>query len=150
MTGRGADWAAHARSELTARGHRSGGARSAVIDALAEHDGCCTAAELAARMGAGGRRVGTASVYRALTALLEASLVHAVDLGEGERRFELVHPDGAHHHHVVCDSCGLTTAFHDDEMERALAAVARRLDWNVDAHDVVLHGTCARCPARRG
>ena len=148
MSARGTAWAERARRELAARGHRSGGARSAVIDALAEHDGCCTVAELSSRMLAAGDRVGTASVYRALGALQEADLVHALDLGEGERRYELVHADGEHHHHVVCDDCGETTAFHDDALERSIATVARRLDWHVDAHDVVLHGRCPRCAAR--
>lgn len=148
MSARGAAWAERARRELTARGHRFGGARSAVIDALAEHDGCCTAGDLAGRMRAAGDSVGTASVYRALGALQEADLLRALDLGEGERRYELVHADGEHHHHVVCDRCGDTTAFHDDTLERSIADLARRLEWQVDAHDVVLHGMCARCAAR--
>jgi len=145
---RGAAWAERARRELAARGHRSGEARSAVIDALAEHDGCCTAGDLAGLMRREGGSVGTASVYRALGALQEADLLRALDLGEGERRYELVHEDGEHHHHVVCDRCGDTTAFHDDRLERSIADLARRLEWQVDAHDVVLHGTCARCAAR--
>jgi Fur family ferric uptake transcriptional regulator len=148
VSGRGAAWAERARRELAARGHRSGEARSAVIDALAEHEGCCTVAELTDRMREAGAGVGTASVYRALGALQEADLVHALDLGEGERRYELVHADGEHHHHVVCDVCGATTAFHDDTLEHSIADLARRLDWQVEAHDVVLHGRCARCAAR--
>jgi Fur family transcriptional regulator, ferric uptake regulator len=148
MSARGAAWAERARRELAARGHRSGEARRAVIDALAEHDGCCTAAELAGRMRSDGSSVGTASVYRALGALQEAELVRALDLGEGERRYELVHADGEHHHHVVCDVCGATTPFHDEALERSIAELARKLDWQVDAHDVVLHGRCARCAKR--
>ncbi len=71
-----------------------------------------------------------------------------LDLGEGERRWELVHADGTHHHHVVCERCGRTTAFHDGALEAAIAAVAERLEWRVDAHDVVLHGTCRQCAGR--
>lgn len=149
MTARGGLWADRARRELAARGHRTGGARSAVIDALADRDGCCTAGDLADRLRASGSRVGLASVYRALAALQEADLVRALELGEGERRYELVHADGEHHHHVVCDRCGATTAFHDETLEQSIAAVAKRLDWQVGAHDVVLHGLCARCAERR-
>ncbi len=145
MSARGVAWAERARRELAARGHRSGEARRAVIDALAEHDGCCTAAELTGRMRAAGSGVGTASVYRALGALQEAELLRALDLGEGERRYELVHADGGHHHHVVCDVCGDTTPFHDEALEHSISELARRLEWQVQAHDVVLHGTCARC-----
>jgi Fur family ferric uptake transcriptional regulator len=143
---RGTAWAERAHRELAARGHRAGGARSAVIERLAEEDGCCTAAEISEGLRSG-RRAGTASVYRALTALHEAGLVHAIDLGDGERRYELVHDDGAHHHHIVCERCGRTAAFHDATLERAIHDVADGLSWSVDAHDVVLHGTCPRCAA---
>lgn len=145
MSARGKAWAERAARELAARGHRSGGARAAVIERLADEDGCCTAAELGDGLRAGGRSVGTASVYRALAALQDAGLVHPVDLGDGERRYELVHEDGAHHHHWVCDTCGRTTPFHDDALEAAIAAVAERLGTEPGAHDVVLHGTCADC-----
>ncbi len=145
MTERGRAWAERAYRELAARGHRAGGARSAVIERLAFDEGCCTAAELGIELRSGGRAVGTASVYRALAALQDAGLVHALDLGDGERRWELVHADGSHHHHVVCDACGRTVAFDDPELERAIEHVADRLGAQVQQHDVVLHGRCAAC-----
>lgn len=145
MIERGAAWAERAHRELAARGHRSGGARSAVIGRLAGAGGCCTAAELARELHAGGRPVGTASVYRALAALQDAGLVHSLDLGDGERRWELIHPDGAHHHHVVCERCGRASPFEDHDLEVAIARVADRLGADVQVHDVVLHGRCATC-----
>ena len=148
MSERGLVWAERAHRELAARGHRAGGARSAVIERLAVDEGCCTAAQLGAGLRAGGRAVGTASVYRALAALQEAGLVHAHDLGDGERRWELIHADGAHHHHVVCDGCGRTVAFADPDLERAIEQVAGRLGAEVVQHDVVLHGRCGACGRR--
>ncbi|CAB4935128.1 unannotated protein [freshwater metagenome] len=145
--GRAQAWGERARHELTARGHRAGGARDAVIDGLAAHDGCCTAGELADRLRAEGRGVGTASVYRALSVLQEAGLLRVLELGEGERRYELVHADGEHHHHIVCDGCGRTLPFHDDALERAIGAAADRSAWAVIGHDIVLHATCPRCAA---
>ncbi len=145
MTERGRRWADHANERLAARGHRAGGARAAVIEGLAEGGGCCTAAELAAALRAGGGRVATASVYRSLTTLQEAGLVRASDLGGGERRFELVHPDGLHHHHLVCRRCGRMVPFGDDALEQAIHAVEARLGAQVEAHEVTLHGLCADC-----
>ena len=138
-------WAERARRELAARGHRAGAARAAVIDRLASDGGCVTAHELAERLRAGGRSVGLASVYRSLAALEEAGLLRPADLGPGERRFELVHDDGSHHHHVVCERCGRTIAFSDASLEHAIDDVARRLGVAIDAHDVVLRGTCRDC-----
>lgn len=150
MIERGAAWAERAHGELAARGYRSGGARSAVIDRLAGDGGCRTAAEIARDLRHGGRPVGTASVYRALAALQDAGLVHGLDLGDGERRWELIHPDGAHHHHVVCERCGRAVAFEDPDLETAIARVADRLGADVHVHDVVLHGRCAACGRRSG
>jgi Fur family ferric uptake transcriptional regulator len=138
-------WAERALAELASRGHRAGAARAAVIERLAQDGGCLTAQELAERLRGGGRRVGQASVYRALGALEEAGLVRPADLGPGERRYELVHDDGSHHHHVVCERCGRTIAFSDAGIEGAIDAVARRLGVEVDAHEVVLRGTCRDC-----
>jgi Fur family ferric uptake transcriptional regulator len=148
VNARGRAWAERAYRELAARGHRSGGARSAVIEELARGGGCCTAAELAYRLRDGSRPAGTASVYRALGVLHEAGLVHPVDLGDGERRWELVYDDGAHHHHLVCERCGRTVSFDDTALEQAIAAVAGRLGARLAAHDVVLHGRCSACGGR--
>jgi len=140
-----AAWAERAFRELALRGHRAGGARAAVIERLASEGGCLTAQELAERLRGGTRTVGAASVYRALAALEEAGLVRPADLGPGERRYELVHDDGSHHHHVVCDRCGRTIAFSDHGLEGAIEGVAKRLGVSIDAHDVVLRGTCRDC-----
>ena len=45
---------------------------------------------------------------------------------------------GDHHHHLVCDRCGEVAAFEDVELERAIARLAERVDYSVDAHDVTL------------
>ena len=140
-----AAWAERAFRELALRGHRAGGARTVVIERLAGEGGCLTAQELAEHLRGGSRTVGLASIYRALTALEEAGLVRPADLGPGERRYELVHDDGSHHHHVVCENCGRTIAFSDHGLEGAIESVAKRLGVSIDAHDVVLRGTCRDC-----
>ena len=147
MSGRGAQrsWAENAFRVLAARGHRAGGGRAAVIQSLAEHDGCITARELAASLSGGDRPVGMATVYRSLNALDQAGLVHTVDLGGGERHYELVHDDGTHHHHVVCETCGRRVPFHDPELEHAIERLGERVDAQISAHDVVLRGTCRDC-----
>jgi Fur family ferric uptake transcriptional regulator len=92
-----------------------------------------------------GRRVGIASVYRALDQLDELRLVHRVDLGDGVSRFESAQPDGEHHHHVVCDDCGRVEQFSDSALESRLSAVAGGLGYSLGEHDVVLRGYCPDC-----
>lgn len=141
----GREWAEHAYRVLRASGHRTGGARQAVIDILAESGGGLTALEVTAQLRTGPRRASTASVYRALTALADLGLAHRVGVGQGVSRFELVLPTGEHHHHVVCSRCGRTELFRDAALEQALRTTEARMPFLVESHDVILHGVCPDC-----
>jgi Fur family ferric uptake transcriptional regulator len=140
-------WSEYALDGLRSAGFRSGDARSAIVGYLDAQNCCVSAQELHAGMGAAGKRVGVASVYRVLDLLAAQHLVTRIDLGDGVARFEPARPDGHHHHHLVCGDCGKVDAFSDTELERALDEVAHRLGY-ADAHEVVLRGACENCRAR--
>jgi len=138
-------WAESTVAALRSRGFRSGGARRAVIELLGRQDCCLTAQEIFDELRGGGRRVGIASVYRALEQLSKDGFVQRIDLGAGISRFEPIHSSGEHHHHLVCEDCGKVEAFADDELERALRTVEGRTGYSVAGHDVVLRGACRDC-----
>lgn len=142
-----ANWSATALDNLQAQGLRNGGARRAVIEHLGAQPCCRSAQEIFDGIRADGRGVGIASVYRALDQLVDLQLVQRVELGDGIARFEPAHVGGEHHHHLVCDGCGKVEPFSDPGLERALEAAARRLDYGMRAHEVVLHGNCDDCGA---
>jgi Fur family transcriptional regulator, ferric uptake regulator len=138
-------WATFARTSLRRSGARSGAARAAVIEYLSKQQCCLSAQEVLDGLRGEGRRVGIASVYRALDQLAELGLVHRIDLGEGLTRFEPAHPGGEHHHHLVCGSCGKVDTFDDPALERAISAVAGSYGYFLGQHDVVLRGACGDC-----
>ena len=141
-----AAWARHADTAMRGAGLRAGGARQAVVDLLARQDCCLSAQEIRDALAAQpGATPGMASVYRALETLSDLHLVHKVDLGGQVARYEPAHPGGDHHHHAVCRECGAVVPIEDDAVERALHEMADRLAFQVDAHDITLHGRCARC-----
>jgi Fur family transcriptional regulator, ferric uptake regulator len=140
-----ADWAEGANRALNEAGHRTGGARRAVVALLAGQSCCLSAQEIADGLREEGSTVGLASVYRALDLLHGMGLVQRVDLGDGGARFEPVLPGGEHHHHAVCDRCGRVTAFEDDKLESDLERLAGRLRHSINTHEVVIHGDCDRC-----
>ena len=140
-----ASWSVAALDSLQARGLRNGGARRAVIEHLGDQSCCRSAQEIFDGIRADSRPVGIASVYRALDQLVELELVQRVELGDGIARFEPAHVDGEHHHHLVCDACGKVEPFADPGLEQALEDAARRLDYRMQAHEVVLHGRCDGC-----
>ena len=138
-------WLEHANAQLTAAGHRRGGAREAVIELLDAQECALTALEIEDALRAG-RRVGRASVYRVLDELESLGLVSRVDVGDGVARYEPQRPQGAeHHHHLVCDGCGRLEPFQDDALEQAIRRLAERVAFDVSDHDVTLHGCCERC-----
>ena len=142
--------AAHALAEVARAGHRSGGARRAVIASLAEQECCRSAQEIFDQLRGDGRRVGIASVYRVLDLLVSLGLVQRLDLGGGISRYEPALPGGEHHHHLVCVDCGEVRPFEDPQLEQVLEGTAARSDYTVEGHDVVLRGHCPDCRAPAG
>ena len=138
-------WEEHARSALAEAGHRSGGAREAVVELLAGQDCCLSAHEIAEELHRAGAGIGKASVYRALDLLHQMGLVQRVEIDGGGSRYEPVVPGGEHHHHAVCETCGKVTAFEDEKLERTLERLSGRLKHSMRAHDIVIRGDCFRC-----
>ena len=141
----GAAWKEHTEAQLRAAGHRSGSGRRAVIEVLARHGCLMTANDILAELEGGERRIGFATVYRALETLSELGLVRRVDAGTGSAAYEPVDPSGEHHHHVVCDSCGDVAPFADEALERTIEQLGHRLGREIEGHEVVLRGSCAAC-----
>lgn len=138
-------WADHALSALRAAGYRRGGARTAVVEALARHDCAVTALELDDEMRRRKPAVGRASVYRTLEQLEQLGLLQRIEVSRGVAGFERVEPDGEHHHHAICRRCGRMVPFEDASLERAIAKLSAEISFEVTDHDVVLRGTCKRC-----
>ncbi len=138
-------WVDHAHAVIRAAGHRSSAPRSAVVATLATQNCVRSAGEIGDSLRREGTEIGIATVYRALELLDDLGLVQRLDVGEGSARFEPALPTGEHHHHVVCDRCGRVSQFEDEGLEAAIDRVARRLEYRVGAHDVILRGACPDC-----
>jgi Fur family transcriptional regulator, ferric uptake regulator len=140
-------WAQHALETLDAAGHRRGGARTAVVEALAGHDCAVTALDLDDELRRRRPPVGRASVYRALEQLEQLGLVRRLEVSRGTAGYERIEPDGHHHHHAICRTCGRMVPFEDPKLEQAIGRLCEEMDFEVTEHDVVLRGRCERCAA---
>ena len=140
-------WAETTLEQLRGAGFRSGGARSAVVELLSRQTCCLSAQEIFDVLRDEGRPVGIASVYRVLDLLAAQRLIQRLDVGGGVARYERTLSDEDHHHHLVCDDCGKVEAFSDEPLEQALRQLGGRVTYEVEAHDVVLRGSCEECRA---
>jgi Fur family transcriptional regulator, ferric uptake regulator len=141
-------WADRAEATLAAAGHKRGGARRAVLDLLGRQTCALTAVELEQSLAVEGRRVSRASIYRVLEELERLHLVTRVETGQARVRYERARDSaGEHHHHLVCDSCGVVMPFSDEGLERAIDELSARVPLVVSEHEIVLHGACSSCAA---
>jgi Fur family transcriptional regulator, ferric uptake regulator len=138
-------WAEHALSALQKAGYKRGGARTAVVEALAGHSCAVTALDLDEELRRRRPAVGRASVYRALEQLEQLGLVQRLEVTRGTAGYERVEPDGEHHHHAICRHCGRMVPFEDSSLERAIAKLSAEMSFEVTDHDVVLRGLCEHC-----
>jgi Fur family ferric uptake transcriptional regulator len=146
-------WVQRAEGTLAASGHKRGGARRAVVELLDAQQCALTAVEIedalrGAGEGAGARRrVSRASVYRILEELERLRLVQRVETGQAMVRYERVYEHEEHHHHLVCDECGVVMPFSDKALESAIETLSERVPLKVSEHEIVLHGSCEDCAA---
>ena len=138
-------WTEHVDEVLGRAGLKRGGARQRIIDLLAWEDCALSAVEIEEMLRDQDRPTGRASIYRVLDLLVDHGLVERVTVGQGLSRFERVLPDGEHHHHLICEHCGVLIAFDDPDLEEAIDTLPERLGIRVEHHEVVLRGACPDC-----
>jgi Fur family ferric uptake transcriptional regulator len=141
------NWVERAEATLAEGGHKRGGARRAVLELLDGQRCALTAVEIEVALRAGKRRVSRASVYRILDELEGLRLVQRVETGQAMVRYERVCEQEQHHHHLVCDECGVVMPFSDAGLERAIDRLSERVPLRVSEHEIVLHGSCRNCLA---
>jgi Fur family ferric uptake transcriptional regulator len=140
------NWVDGAEATLAAAGRKRGGARRAVLELLGGERCALSALEIEdALRGSSSRRVSRASVYRILDELERLRLVQRVEIGQAMVRYERVCAEEGHHHHLVCDECGIVMPFSDPGLERAITSLSERVPLAVSEHEIVIHGACRDC-----
>jgi Fur family transcriptional regulator, ferric uptake regulator len=143
-----AAWLKRAEAALAAAGRRRGGARRAMLELLGSQTCALSAIEIEDALRAGGaRRVSRASIYRILDELEQLGFVQRVEVGQPMLRYERAGEREPHHHHLVCEGCGLLMPFSDAALERAIERLSERVPLAVSEHEIVLRGSCRDCAA---
>ena len=118
--------------------------RAALEEALRSAGGFRTAQELHDELRRHGSRIGLTTVYRNLQALSDLGNVDVLRNADGEAIYRLCATD-AHHHHLVCRSCGTSVEIASDEVERWADRTARAHGFTAVTHTAELYGMCSAC-----
>ena len=115
--------------------------RRAVLDAIEAAGGRFTAVELFQRARRSSPRLGLATTYRTLELRRRTGSLHALS-GEGRPAYVRCSP--AHHHHLVCLSCG---SVEDTELcaTPSQRALTRKHGFRAESHELEIFGTCRAC-----
>lgn len=118
--------------------------REAVRAELAELRGFVSAQELHRSLKDDGSTIGLATVYRSLSGLVESGDADTIQSPEGENLFRSC-GSTAHHHHLVCRSCGATEELAADVVEEWASRVAAEHGYSDIDHVIDLFGLCPSC-----
>ena len=118
----------------------------AVLDELAGSEGFRSAQDIHAAIRSRGASVGLATVYRALQSLVDSGRADVLRTVTGEAMYREC--GTAHHHHLVCRSCGRTVEIQGPAVERWADQMADEHGFTDVSHTVELFGTCPACRAR--
>jgi len=88
--------------------------------------------------------IGLATVYRVLTQFEQAGLLERHFFESGKAVFEL--NQGSHHDHLVCLQCGRVEEFHDPEIEKRQARIAKERGFTLHEHALTLYVDCIKAP----
>jgi Fur family ferric uptake transcriptional regulator len=128
---------------LEEAGYRLTAPRRAFAGLIASRQGHFTADELLEESKRRRLGLGRATIFRSLEVLADLGVVERLVLPSGSHAFVACEP--AHHHHVICSSCGRSKGVSDLGLEQVAAAVERRTGYRVDAHRLELFGLCPDC-----
>lgn len=127
-------------------GTRKTAAREAIVSAIEGMDRAFTAEALVRSLSDLGSHVGTATVYRALSALSDTGYIERIGTRDGAALFCRCDAGGHHHHHIVCDGCGRveTTGC---TLGAEVVAPDSVPGFVITSHELVLRGFCPECIA---
>jgi Fur family transcriptional regulator, ferric uptake regulator len=134
---------------LQSRGKRITVQRRIIVQQVARRHEHFDADQLLADLARlGGRtKVSRPTVYRTLAEMVDAGLLHKMELaGRAVYEHDYGYPQ---HDHLYCQQCHKLIEFSSDDLLRIRDAVAREHQFHVTGHRLIITGLCADCRRSR-
>ena len=122
---------------------RSTRQRTAITEQLGSTAEFRSAQEIHTALRQDGQRIGLATVYRTLTAMVTDGEVDVLRTDDGEAVYRMC--STGHHHHIVCRECGATVEVEGPAVERWADQVSAEHGFTDVEHTLEIFGRCARC-----
>ena len=130
---------------LREAGERVTHQRLLVADALTAIGRQVTAQELYDRIRRRDPRIGRATVFRTLEALVTAGVARRLEQDGHVYGYVACRPE--HHHHLACDRCGRVMEIGEGYISPVAERVSRELGFRIDDARLDFYGRCADCLA---
>lgn len=122
--------------------------REAVREALVNVSGFVSAQGLHVLMQQAGSPIALRTVYRALADLTDNEDADTLQSPDGESMYRAC--TTGHHHHLICQNCGLTIEIEADAVEQWAKKIAAEHGFTRAAHVVDVFGCCPACTLKAG
>jgi Fur family ferric uptake transcriptional regulator len=120
--------------------------KEAVLKELHSSTGFVSAQQLHQKLTQNGTVIGLATVYRTLNALVSDGLADSLVNNSGENLYRDCSKD--HHHHLICNSCGVAVEIEADEAESWASKIATEHGFTDVSHTIEIFGLCSKCSAK--
>lgn len=138
-----------AKKRLQIAGHKLTQTRQNLLKSMMDFVGPFSAEDLYSkgRRGSKSKTCDLVTVYRSLNTFAELGILSRVDFGDGVARYEILSPDGSHHHHIVCTVCRKIeplTGCGNGSIERQEKSLAEA-GYSQLSHRLEFFGVCPDC-----
>ena len=124
-------------------GYRLTPQRIMILDAVEQAESHISAEEIFSQVRGRYPHMNVSTVYRTLELLGKLGMVTKTDLGDGRVRYHAIKK--GHHHHLVCQKCGVIIDMEESISSPLWAEILREYDFKVNMKHLAFFGLCANC-----
>ena len=129
---------------LQRNGFRQTSQRRVILEVFLDMKGHPSPEELYGEIQRRGHKLGMATIYRTLKALVDTDIVRKLEFGDGQGRYER-HVDKEQHLHLVCKQCGRTFEAPTNDVDALFEKLAENRAFALHSHTTYLYGLCDAC-----
>ena len=128
---------------------RAAARQSDVLSVLNTSERPMTAYQILEQLQASEPNIAPTTVYRTLSLLTEADLLHEIDLGDGQTTYDPNFLDRPSHNHLVCIDCGKVLEFEDEHLDVLNDCLTRRLGFRAVKQSLRIEASCEQLRAKK-